>query len=145
MYNITKDEPILNGDTVNYQSYDMIEETLKYDFNEEAAQNYLEFTEEQLINRICEFTSRIWQVHPFQEGNTRTTAIFIQKYLNSIGFKVNNELFKNNSQYFRNALVRANYTNYSKGISADNKFLKMFFENLLLYKNNELNNDDLKI
>ena len=145
LYNITKDEPILNGDTVNYQSYDMIEETLKYDFNEEAVQNYLEFTEEQLINRICEFTSRIWQVHPFQEGNTRTTAIFIQKYLNSIGFKVNNELFKNNSQYFRNALVRANYTNYSKGISADNKFLKMFFENLLLYKNNELNNDDLKI
>ena len=145
LYNITKNEPILNGDTVNYQSYDMIEETLKYDFNEEAAQNYLEFTEEQLINRICEFTSRIWQVHPFQEGNTRTTAIFIQKYLNSIGFKVNNELFKDNSKYFRNALVRANYTNYSKGISADNKFLKMFFENLLLYKNNELNNDDLKI
>lgn len=145
LYNMTKAEPILDNDTVNYQSYDMIEETLKYDFNEEKEQNYVNFSEEQLIDIICEFTSRIWQIHPFQEGNTRTTAVFIQKYLISMGFNVNNELFKDNSLYFRNALVRANYTNYSKGISADNKFLKMFFENLLLYKNNELNNDDLKM
>ena len=145
LYNITKNEPILDNDTVNYQSYDMIEETLKYDFQEEKEQNYVDYNEKQLIDRICEFTSRIWQIHPFCEGNTRTTAIFIQKYLISIGFKVNNELFKNNSKYFRNALVRANYTNYSKGIKADKKYLIMFFENLLLDKNNELNNDDLKI
>ena len=95
---MTKDEPILNNDTVNYQSYDMIEETLKYDFQEEKEQNYIDFNEEELIDRICEFTSRIWQVQPFQEGNTRTTAIFIQKYLISMGFKVNNELFKDNSK-----------------------------------------------
>lgn len=145
LYNMTKDEPILNDDTVNYQSYDMIEETLKYDFQEEKSQNYIDFNEEQLIDRICEFTSKIWQIHPFQEGNTRTTAIFIQKYLISMGFKVNNELFKDNSKYFRNALVRANYINYSKGVKADKKYLMMFFENLLLGKNNELNNDDLKI
>lgn len=145
LYNMTKNEAILNNDTVNYQSYDMIEETLKYDFMEEREQNYIDYNEEQLINRICEFTSRIWQVHPFQEGNTRTTAVFIQKYLLSMGFKVNNELFKDNSKYFRNALVRANYTNYSKGIKADKKYLIMFFENLLLGKSNELNNDDLRI
>ena len=145
LYNITKDEPILNGDTVNYQSYDMIEETLRYDFEEERKQNYINFSEEELIDRICEFTSRIWQVHPFQEGNTRVTAIFIQKYLISIGFKVNNKLFKENSLYFRNALVRANYTNYNKGINADKNYLRLFFENLLLDKNNILNNDDLKI
>ena len=145
LYNITKDEPILNNDTINYQSYDMIEETLKYDFEEEKEQNYIDFNEEELINRICNFTSRIWQIHPFQEGNTRTTAIFIQKYLISMGFKVNNELFKDNSKYFRNALVRANYTNYSIGIKSDMKYLIMFFENLLLDKNNELNNDDLII
>lgn len=145
LYNMTKNESILYDDTVNYQSYDMIEETLKYDFQEEKEQNYIDFNEEQLIDRICEFTSRIWQVHPFQEGNTRTTAVFIQKYLISMGFKVNNELFKDNSKYFRNALVRSNYTNYSKGVKADKKYLIMFFENLLLGKNNELKNDDLKI
>lgn len=144
-YNITKDEPILNNDIVKYQSHDLIEETLKYDFQEEKEQNYIDFNKKELISRICEFTSRIWQVHPFQEGNTRTTAIFIQKYLISMGFKINNELFKDNSKYFRNALVRANYTNYSKGIKSDNKYLILFFENLLFDNNNELNNDKLKI
>ncbi len=144
-YNFTKDEPILRGDTVNYQSYDLIEETLKYDFNEEKEIDYTKFNEEELINRIVEFTSRIWQVHPFQEGNTRTTALFIQKYLISMGFNINNELFKENALYFRNALVRANYTNYSKGIKETDKYLIMFFENLLLNKNNPLNNTDLKI
>ena len=145
VYNMTKDEEILNGDTVLYQSYDLIEETLKYDFSEEKKVDYINLDEEQLISRICEFTSKIWQVHPFREGNTRTTAVFIQKYLNSMGFNVNNRLFCDNALYFRNALVRANYTNYEKKIKADDKYLKMFFENLLFNKNNKLDNNDLKI
>lgn len=144
-YNFTKDESVLKGDTVQYQSYDLIEETLKYDFNEEKDIDYSSFNEEELIDRITEFTSRIWQVHPFQEGNTRTTAVFIQKYLISMGFNINNELFKDNALYFRNALVRANYTNYSIGVKETKKYLIIFFENLLLNKNNILSNDDLKI
>lgn len=144
-YDITKNEEVLNGNTVIYQSHDMIEKTLKYDFSEEKEQNYVDFDDKQLIDRICEFTSRIWQIHPFQEGNTRTVAVFIQKYLISMGFNVNNELFKSKSKYFRNALVRANYSNYSKGIKADKKYLIMFFENLLLEKNNKLDNNELKI
>lgn len=145
LYDMTKDELVLDNDTVIYQTYELIEETLKYDFQEETNQDYLNFNEEQLIDRISEFTSRIWQVHPFQEGNTRTTAVFIQKYLISMGFKVNNEIFKDNALYFRNALVRANYTNYSKGIKADKKYLIMFFENLLLGKDNKLDNDEMYI
>ncbi len=142
-HNFTKDEEVLDNDTVTYQSYDLIEKTLKYDFEEEQNIDYSELTQEQLIDRIAEFTSKIWQVHPFNEGNTRTTAIFIQKYLISIGFNVNNDLFKDNSLYFRNALVRANYTNYAKGIKETKKYLIMFFENLLFNKNNNLNNNDL--
>ncbi len=139
-YNITKKEPILNGETVQYADYSMIGETLKYDFEEEANQKYTEKTDTEKIERICTFTAHIWQVHPFGEGNTRTTALFIQKYLNSKGFNVNNELFKDNSLYFRNALVRANYSNISKGIEEDKKYLQLFFENLLLNKQNELDN-----
>lgn len=144
-HNFTKEEAILDFDTIQYQSYDLIEETLKYDFNEEKEQNYLNLSQEQIIERLVEFASRIWQVHPFQEGNTRTTVIFIQKYLNSMGFKVNDDLFKEHSLYFRNALVRANYTNYTRGIKETKKYLIMFFENLLFDKKNELNNDDLYI
>jgi len=144
-YNFTKNEPILDGDTVDYQSHELIEETLKYDFFEEKDIDYINMNEEQLIDRISEFTSRIWQIHPFQEGNTRTTAVFIQKYLLSMGFVVNNDLFKDNALYFRNALVRANYTNYAKGVKSNKRYLNMFFENLLLDKNNNLNNKEFKI
>ena len=144
-YNITKKEPILNGETVQYADYSMIEETLKFDFEEESNQKYIEKTEKEKIERICTFTAHIWQVHPFGEENTRTTALFIQKYLNSKGFNVNNELFKDNSLYFRNALVRANYSNISKGIEEDKKYLILFFENLLLNKQNKLDNSALKL
>ncbi len=144
-YNITKKEPILNGETVQYADYSMIEETLKYDFEEEANQKYIEKNDKEKIERICKFTAHIWQIHPFGEGNTRTTALFIQKYLNSKGFNVNNELFKDNSLYFRNALVRANYSNISKGIEEDRKYLELFFENLLFNKRNELDNLTLKL
>lgn len=144
-YNFTKNESILDGDTVDYQAYNLIEETLKYDFNEERNIDYISFNEDELVDRIVEFTSRIWQIHPFCEGNTRTTAVFIQKYLISMGFDVNNDLFKDNSLYFRNALVRANYLNYLKGIRVDKKYLKMFFENLLFDKNNILDNKELYV
>lgn len=137
-YNITKSEPILNGETIQYADYSMIEETLQYDFKEEENQKYTTMTDDEKINRLCVFVSNIWQVHPFGEGNTRTTAIFIQKYLISKGFNVNNDLFKDNSLYFRNALVKANYSNIAKGIEEDKTYLKMFFENLLLGKNNKL-------
>ena len=136
-YNITKTEPILNGKTVQYADYSMIEDTLKYDFEEEAKQKYTEMSDEEKISRLCTFTSNIWQVHPFGEGNTRTTAIFIQKYLISKGFNVNNDLFKDNSKYFRNALVKANYSNIADGIEEDKTYLIAFFENLLLGKNNK--------
>lgn len=142
-YNISKEETILNGESVQYADFSMIEETLKYDFNEEAEQKYLELTDGQKLKRLVKFTSHIWQVHPFGEGNTRTTAVFIQKYLNSKGFNINNELFKDNSLYFRNALVRANYSNISKGIEENHTFLIRFFENLLFDKNNELDNSKL--
>lgn len=82
-------------------------------------------------------------MHPFCEGNTRTTAVFIQKYLNSKSFNINNELFKDNSLYFKNALVKANYSNIKEGIEEEKTYLKLFFENLLLNKNNKLDNFDL--
>ena len=107
--------------------------------------DYSKLNKDELIKHIAKFTSSIWQVHPFGEGNTRTTAVFIEKYLNNMGFNVNNDMFKNKSLYFRNALVRSNYGNIPRGIYPTFDYLVMFFENLLQGKNNELNNRDLYI
>ena len=144
-YNITKKEDILNGDTVKYVNYQDIESYFDYDFKEEKEFDYSKLNNDELIKHIAKFTSSIWQVHPFGEGNTRTTAVFIEKYLNNMGFDVNNDMFKEHSLYFRNALVRSNYGNIPKGIYPTFDYLVMFFENLLQEKNNKLKNRDLYI
>ena len=139
-YNITKKEWVLNGDTVLYANADLINETLKYDFETEKNFDYSKLSKEDAVKHITRFVANIWQIHPFGEGNTRTTAVFTIKYLRSLGFIVNNEPFEKHSWYFRNALVRANYTNMQKGIYMNTEYLEKFFRNILLGENNELKN-----
>ena len=139
-YNITKKEWVLKGDTVMYASFDSIRDTLDYDFAQEKQFSYEGLSLEESVRHIAKFTSGIWQIHPFAEGNTRSTAVFIIKYLKTFGFNVSNETFAENSWYFRNALVRANYNDWQRGIYETTKFLEMFFENLLMNVNHELKN-----
>ena len=139
-YNFTKDEWVLNGDTVTYSSFESIKESLDYDFNQESDFSYKDLSFDGSIKHLCRFISNIWQVHPFCEGNTRTTAVFLIKYLRTFGFNVNDDVFADNSWYFRNALVRANYKNYEKNIFEDISYLEKFFYNLLTDSNYELKN-----
>lgn len=143
--NIAKDEIILNGDTVRYFPHMQIEEALNYDFDEEKSFSYADLSLDEVVKHISKFSSRIWEVHPFNEGNTRTTAVLIVKYLRSLGYNVNNDLFKEHSIYFRNALVRSNYNNPLKRISATDIYLNKFYENLLLGTKHELKSRDLMI
>ena len=139
-YNFTKDEWVLNGDTVIYSSYENIKDALEYDFEQERQFSYKDLNFDDSIKHICRFISNIWQVHPFCEGNTRTTAVFLIKYLRTFGFNINDDVFANNSWYFRNSLVRANYKNYEKNIFEDISYLEKFFYNLLTHTNYELKN-----
>lgn len=139
-YNISKREWVLKGESVIYASYSNIRETMNYDFDTEKQFKYKGLSMEQVIKHLAKFTSDIWQIHPFCEGNTRATAVFMIKYLNTLGFKVNNDLFEKHSWYFRNALVRANYSNIQNGIYSTTKYLELFFSNLLMGTDYELKN-----
>jgi len=139
-YNITKREWVLNGDTVIYADWNSIRDTLDYDFATEKQFSYEGLSVEASVRHLAKFASDIWQIHPFCEGNTRATAVFMIKYMKTFGFRVNNDAFERNSWYFRNALVRANYNNLQKGIHSTTKFLEMFFGNLLLNTDHELKN-----
>lgn len=130
-YNIEKEEPILCGESVSYGQYDEIIEYLNYDFEIEAKKNYALIPKEQWSKNVARFISNIWGIHPFVEGNTRTIAIFTIKYLRNKSIPCDNALFKDNSKYFRNALVLANYGNVNKGIMADNSYLECFFKKLI--------------
>lgn len=139
-YDITKKEWVLRGDTVQYTRWQDLRMTLQYDLDQERLFDYTDLNKDQMVEHIAKFVSGLWEIHPFGEGNTRTTAVFTIKYLRSLGFDFNNDLFEQNSWYFRNALVRANYRNLAKGVNYEPVFLVRFFRNLLLGDNNVLKN-----
>ena len=139
----SKHEKILNNDSVAYGDCKTLIEALEYDISLEKEKNYKDMSIVEVIKNITNFTSNIWQVHPFREGNTRTTAVFIYKYLNSFEFNQNISIYKNKASYFRNALVRSNYFNNYLNIKEDKIYLIKFYENLLLGKNNNLHSEDL--
>jgi len=136
--NIRKREWVLRNDSVTYGSADTLKQSLVRDFIDEREFNYGRKTLRQAIPHFVRFIAQIWQVHPFGEGNTRTTAVFAIKYLNSLGYRVANNMFRDNSWFFRNALVRANYADYERGVKRDWSYLEAFFRNLLLGENNEM-------
>ena len=113
---------------------------IEYDLEQERSFDYSKVDRNELVNHIAQFVSGLWQIHPFGEGNTRTTAVFTILYLRSMGFDVTNDLFAKHSWYFRNALVRANYQNVQKGIMRNSEYLERFFRNLILGETNELRN-----
>ena len=144
-YNLSKKEWVLNGASVTYGDWQNLREMLAYDISEEKKYEYPFSNIYSIIPHLASFVSDIWQIHAFAEGNTRTTAVFFIKYLRSMGFSVTNDIFAGNAWYFRNALVRANYTDWSKGIRATTEYLELFLKNLLAGEKNELKNRYLHI
>lgn len=144
-YNITKREWVLDGDTVRYAHAAEIIMALDYDIEREKKFSFLNLSQDKIVEHIAHFIAGVWQIHPFLEGNTRSTAVFCIKYLRYLGYNVTNLPFATHAKYFRDALVRANYHNMPKGVVADYSFLIKFFRNLLLGESHELRSRDLHI
>ena len=144
-YNITKKEWILDGATVMYGSASELRAILEYDFSQEKNFSYKGLSMDEIIHHLAVFISRLWQIHIFGEGNTRITAVFFIKYFKTLGVSATNDIFAENAWYFRNALVRANYTNLQKGIHETTEYLEVFLRNLLLNEKNELHNRNIHI
>ena len=144
-FNFIKREWVLDGRSVIYGDYHELSSTLEYDFEVERKFKYDGLSDDEVIEHLATFISNLWQIHAFQEGNTRTTAVFFIKYLRTLGFDVTNDVFAKNAWYFRNALVRANFRYIRKGIYDDKTYIILFLRNLLLNEHNVLKNRDLRI
>ena len=136
---------MLRGETVYYASADTISETLEYDMRQERNYSYEGKSIDEAISHLTRFCANLWQIHAFGEGNTRSTAVFMIKYLKTLGFKVTDDLFATNSWYFRNALVRANYSNLQEGVTETTVFLERFFRNMLLGETTPLRNREMHL
>ena len=138
---LSKKEWVLDGNaSVSYQPAIDLREAVEYDLFREKEFDYSNRPMAEIIKHLSQFVADLWQIHPFREGNTRTTAVFLIKYLRSMGIPATNDMFKEHSWYFRNALVRANYRNALKGIEPTIEYLVLFLNNLIIGENNELKN-----
>ena len=57
---------------------------------------------------FCDSLSKLWKIHPFREGNTRTTITFCCQFADEKGFPINRKLLEENAAYVRTALVAYN-------------------------------------
>jgi fido (protein-threonine AMPylation protein) len=144
-YNISKKEYVLDGETVEYGDCAVLGEMLEHDIGKEKRFDYSSLDGRARIAHFAGFIADLWQIHPFAEGNTRAAAVFAIKYLRKLGFDINNDLFEKESWYFRNALVRANHTDFKKNIHKTDVWLMKFFGNLLLGEENVLKNRELRV
>lgn len=141
---LSKKEWVLGGNAlVSYQPAIDLREAIEYDLSREKEFDYSNRPMAEIIRHLSQFIADLWQIHPFREGNTRTTAVFLIKYLRSMGIPATNDMFKEHSWYFRNALVRASYKGLN--ISPTTEFVERFLRNVILGEKNELRNRDMLV
>lgn len=112
--NIYKEEPVLNGLSVEYSNYKNIKKELEKIQVKINSINWANLSKNEMIQEISKLIANIWQVHSFREGNTRVVSLFLYFFLKNIGFEVNNEFIGKHAKYFRNALVLASIAEYSE-------------------------------
>lgn len=111
---IYKKEPILDGKSVDYVFAPYLKEALDQLQNEFVDVDFSKISNEEKINKICYFVSEFWHIHPFREGNTRTSAMMLYFLIKKAGLHINIDFLSKNSKYFRNALVLSSLYSSSK-------------------------------
>ena len=112
--NIYKDEAVLSGLSVIYSDYKTIDKDLKNIQKEIDSFQWEQCSKKELIHQLVIIISKIWQVHAFREGNTRTICLFLYFFMKKFDLKLNMDFIGEHSKYFRNALVLASIGQYSE-------------------------------
>ena len=110
---IAKREDILGGDTVRYAYPSQIKKELD-EISREIIKLKKTENKKDLIFKLVRITAKLWQTHPFREGNTRTIISFAVLLAEHLGIEINHGLFEKHASYVRNSLVWAAQGIYSK-------------------------------
>lgn len=112
--NIQKRESILAGKSVWYSNWDNIDKDLNSAWDKINAVGWKSLTHEDFAKEIAHLFPLIWQVHPFREGNTRTTVMLIALFVEHYGYYFDYELMASSAGYVRNAFVLSCFGEYSE-------------------------------
>lgn len=114
--NIEKSEKLLNGMSVEYCDYSLIERECKNTLHSLKTIEWGKLSYDDKIEYFAKYTGRLWQIHPFREGNTRAIITFMTQFAASVGIDFDRELLRNKAQYVRDALVMTSIGEYSEYI-----------------------------
>ena len=111
--NIIKREPVLAGQSVWYSNAEDIPHDLKCAWDEIHQVEWISLSKEDFAKEIAHKFPKIWRVHPFREGNTRTVVMLMTFFVEHYGY-FDQELLAQSAEYVRDALVMACLDNYSE-------------------------------
>ncbi len=106
--NIYKEEPVLGGLSLDYSDKKTIATDAEQILKEMRDKPWRRMGTQEAAIQFSGSLAQLWKVHPFREGNTRTTITFLCQYADEIGLNPNRKLFEDNAQYVRTALVAYN-------------------------------------
>lgn len=131
-----KEEGILGGMSVEYSDPFDIVNDISVILSDMRKKLWREMDIKKASKEFCDSLAKLWKVHPFREGNTRTTITFCCQFADEIGLKMNRELFEKNSRYVRTALVA-----YNAYFADGNDFSKKEYLERIVYDAMLLNGD----
>lgn len=112
--NIVKGERVLGGDTIRYSDVNSIEEDINTVVSKMHSIEWSSVGIKETAERFAKLIAKLWKIHPFREGNTRTIITFATQFSQVHGFNMNKNLLRENSGYVRDALVKASDGEYSE-------------------------------
>ena len=130
---IYKEEDVLGGQSVEYSDPFDIVTDIHHVLNKMREKDWKAFNHKQLSEEFCDSLAELWKIHPFREGNTRTTITFCCQYIDEMGLRINRKLFEDNAGYVRTALVA-----YNAFFSDGNDFSKKEYLQKIVYDAFEL-------
>lgn len=130
---IYKEEPVLGGLSVDYSKSGVIEDDVDTVLKEMNACTWKNMNKDEVVEKFALYMGRLWKIHPFREGNTRTVITFCCQYMEYLGFEIDREIYETNSMYVRNALVAYNAVFDDLGdLSKKEYLLKIVYESIEL-------------
>jgi len=112
--NIEKREKLLAGRSVWYSNDEAIADDLASVFQDIQEQDWKRLSRKDFVSAISRYFARIWQIHPFREGNTRTVVMMLTFFVEHHGYYMDQELLAENAGYVRDSFVMASLDQFSE-------------------------------
>ncbi len=112
--NIEKREKLLAGRSVWYSNDEDIPRELTDVFRDINAKNWSDMNHDEFVKAVTAEFPKLWQIHPFREGNTRTVVMMLTFFVEHYGYYMDQDLLASCAGYVRDAFVMASLDQYSE-------------------------------